>query len=47
MSLVSFPFWEDWATRVVMKSSVTLATAEILSVKNERAWVSMVLYLKK
>ena len=34
MSLVSFPFLEDWATRVLMKSSITLPTAEILSGKN-------------
>ena len=26
---------------------ITLPTAEILSIKNARGWVSMVLYLKK
>ena len=32
---------------IIWDSQITLPTAEILSGKNARAWVSMVLYLKK
>ena len=35
------------ALEIIFKSWHTLPTAEILSGKNARAWVSMVLYLKK